>query len=702
MDNDQAVRHLAAFYGVETEYHDMHGKPHQAKPEVLLAVLRAMEAPIDGASEALHALRAVKQQRWRQLVEPVTVVREGAVLQILIRLAHATASATARCQWELEGGGKQVCEVDLDEAPVIQTERLEGITYSVRRLRLPWQVPAGYHHLTVDAAGQQVESLVIAAPEMAYQGDADEPQRRWGVFLPLYALRRDAKQSSGNLSDLQDLVDWAAQQGASYVATLPILAGDVSNDPTPYAPNSQYWWNEFYLDPTQIPEFAAVPEARDLLEAEKRRLLPASSAANRVDYVREENAKREILDALASSFFSGSSDRRKVFEHFCVRYPDIASYARFRAIQESLGADWTRWPVHLRDDIGAHGEMNQTTYERHLYAQWNMQLQIERLAAWAGSQGMSWYLDLPLGSSRAGYDVWRHRDLFALAASGGAPPDAFFSAGQNWSFPPLRPDRLRQSHYDYFIKVLRRQMQHAQILRLDHAMRFERLFWIPSGLDAGQGVYVRYPADEFFAILALESHRTRTRLVGENLGTVPKTLNERLRRHGIDGTYVLQFEVRADDKSPITPVPSACAACLNTHDMPPFSAFFAGLDVDDRLDLELLCQDEAVKADGQRRRLRRCLVDYLHGEGWLPEWTLDPELVLEALLSFLAASPAGSVTVNLEDLWLETRPQNTPGTSTERPNWRRQAKYTLEEIAGHPAVRRILGRVDRLRAGGRQ
>ena len=64
--------------------------------------------------------------------------------------------------------------------------------------------------------------------------------------------------------------------------------------------------------------------------------------------------------------------------------------------------------------------------------------------------------------------------------------------------------------------------------------------------------------------------------------------------------------------------------------------------------------------------------------------------ILAALLKFLARSEAEVVLVNLEDLWLETRPQNTPGTSTERVNWRRKMKLSLEELLANRAVQIFL------------
>ena len=71
--------------------------------------------------------------------------------------------------------------------------------------------------------------------------------------------------------------------------------------------------------------------------------------------------------------------------------------------------------------------------------------------------------------------------------------------------------------------------------------------------------------------------------------------------------------------------------------------------------------------------------------------------MLKAILLFLGASPAEVVLVNLEDLWLETEPQNVPGTHDERPNWRRKARYGLETFSRLPEVTDVLQEIDNIR-----
>ena len=52
----------------------------------------------------------------------------------------------------------------------------------------------------------------------------------------------------------------------------------------------------------------------------------------------------------------------------------------------------------------------------------------------------------------------------------------------------------------------------------------------------------------------------------------------------------------------------------------------------------------------------------------------------------LAASAAQLLVVNLEDMWGEAEPQNLPGTSLEQPNWRRRARYGVDQLDDVPGL----------------
>ena len=174
----------------------------------------------------------------------------------------------------------------------------------------------------------------------------------------------------------------------------------------------------------------------------------------------------------------------------------------------------------------------------HLYAQWQTQLQIKQLADTARKLNIDLYLDMPLGCHPDGYDTWRNKNLFAHDLEIGSPVDATFPNGQNWGFPPLIPHELRESHYQYFIQSLKQVMPYVNILRIDHVMGLHRLYCIPKNFTAKEGAYVRYSAEELYAILSLESHRNQTCIVGENLGTVPQYVNKKLAKHRFYRMYV--------------------------------------------------------------------------------------------------------------------------------------------------------------------
>jgi len=302
------------------------------------------------------------------------------------------------------------------------------------------------------------------------------------------------------------------------------------------------------------------------------------------------------------------------------------------------------------------------------------------------------YADLPIGVHPDGFDPLWARECFALGAHGGSPPDLFFSGGQDWSFPPIHPERIRHYEYRYFIDTVRRAVAHAAYLRVDHVMGLGRLYWIPEGFDAQHGAYVSYRAEELHAIVALESHRSGTVVVGEDLGTVPSEVRIRMAEDRILRSFVLQFE--STPERPLPDPPADVLASWGTHELPRFGSYLWGNDIDERESEGYVSAPEAAAERVERARWRR---SFLQAVG-VPEETDDVStMALQAGLAHLARSDADLVLIDLEELWGEREPQNRPGTGTEAGNWRRRSAYTSEEARHMLELTDFLDEFDLLR-----
>jgi 4-alpha-glucanotransferase len=700
---DQALARLAELYHVEMAYEDATGKRRESSPESLLRVLGVLGAPVAKPADVPDALRQRRQQLWRRRLEPVAVAWDGTDADLTLRMPVGRARATLTCRTDLASGEPREWSAAWDDLPVSGSARVEGLAYESRRLALPGPLPPGYHRLTVAAGGEPCSCLLLSAPTEAYVPTGDGRNKTWGVFLPLYALHTRRSWGAGDFGDMGLLLEWLREGGGGVFASLPLLAAFLEEpfEPSPYSPASRLFWNEFYLDVDAAPEWRRCPEAQALVQATAfRQEVEALRREPLVDYRRQMALKRPVLAELARSFFGAPGDRQEAFLRFLADHPRAEDYARFRAVEERLRRPWPDWPERLRQGDLCAGDFDEEARRYHLYVQWLADEQLAALAERARSSGPGLYLDLPLGVNGASYDVWSERSAFALGMSGGAPPDPVFTGGQNWGFPPLHPDAIRRDGYRYLADCLRRYLRFAGVLRLDHVMGLHRLYWVPDGMPAKDGVYVRYRHEELYAILSLESNRHKTMLVGEDLGTVPPDVRPAMARHGVQRMYVQQYELESEGEERITPIPPGSVASINTHDMPAFTAYWEGLDLQDRRDLGLLTEEVVREEVDKRARVRGNVLTFLRGEGLL-RGDADAAAVLRGLLAYLAGGPDRLALVNVEDLWGETKPQNTPGTTTERSNWRQKARYPLEEWGELPEVRQVVEEIDRLAHGRR-
>jgi 4-alpha-glucanotransferase len=691
MPAPDSLQSLARLYNLQTVYHDGLGELRKAPPEAVLSVLKSLGAPVESLADVPNALRTRHQALWQHGIEPVTVAWQGRPLKIKLRVPIRLAETPVGGEIILENRERVECNFENDQAFI---KEVEGVRYVQRILVRRAPLPLGYHQLHLRIGDLQLESYLFTAPYGAYS--PTEPNgKRWGVFCPLYALRSSHSWGAGDFSDLAGLARFIGELNGDTIATLPMLAGflDEPFNPSPYAPVSRLFWNEFYLDVTKIPELGHCATAQAMLNSgEFRRELESVRTEPLVDYRKVMALKRKVIEELLDYFLSTSSGGRQSFEKFVATEPGLQDYAAFRAKGERERKTWSHWPEADRNGVLDPNGYDERAKSYHLYVQWLCDEQARSLQN-ESDNAAALYLDFPLGVNRDGYDVWRERDLFALRASGGAPPDGLFIKGQNWGFPPFHPGAIRRQGYRYYRECLRHHMAHASMLRIDHVMGLHRAFWVPEGFSAADGLYVHNRAAEYYAVLSLESHRHQVQIVGENLGTVPPYVTEALARHKILGMHVGQFGVGTDPAKALDPVPPNTVASLNTHDTPTFMSFWTGADIDDRLALGLLNHEQAQQEHDYRAAQCDALVGYLRFAGRLGD-DASPCAVLKAWLSFLASGSEEFLLVNLQDLWLEIEPQNVPGTWQERPNWQRKARHSLEEIRTVPEL------VDLLRSIG--
>jgi 4-alpha-glucanotransferase len=688
---------------VLTSYEDVNKRQRQASVDSLLALLRSLGVDIDSPHQAGQALQERRRNRLLRGVEPVLVAWDGRLNPISVSLPR---HGRGRVSYEIISEDGLRLASGTAEVESLAPERAlrdgdVGEEFVTRRLSIDARLPHGYHRLHLSAGGREFESSIISAPTHSYlqlHPDGVHVCHRWSVFLPLFALRTEHDWGAGDFRSLSELAQWTGQHGGGAVGTLPLLAASLDEpfEPSPYRPISRQFWNELYVDVEAIPDLRTNERARQLVESSAfRGEIGALRRSATVDYRRLMQLKRRALQVLADEFFEERPTRFGAFESFLERQPEVQDYASFRAVLDRQRSDWRTWPASMHGQM-SEGDVDPANLRYHQYAQWIAAEQLQSLEDRARTAGSGLYLDLPVGVDPAGYDTWRRPGDYITGATTGAPPDTFFTRGQDWGLPPFHPENIRQDGYQQLRQVLAANMRYARYLRIDHAMGWHRLYAIPQGLIATEGTYIRYEADEIYAVASLESHRHQCTLLAENLGTVPPEVYERLKRHRIGAMWVAPYELEPTRRHGFNRPRELSVASLNTHDMPPAAAWWRGEDIADRQDLGLISDEEAASERNDRLHATQVLNEFLRTTGALPLGEEEGVPVL-ALLRSIAASDAQLALVNLEDLWQETRPQNVPGTLHERPNWMRKARHSLEEFTRMPEVLDALDQVNALR-----
>ena len=621
---DEELQYLSTRAGIANEWWEVDGTHHRVTPDTQRALLNAMGLACGSDDDVATSLK--------QLAKPGPIVIRSDILAEVLPAGERRRRLTL----EAESGEARVLDVPPGE-PL--------------RLALP---PGRYRLRSTEGDG--AERTVLASPGQCHlPEDLADGGRVFGLAAHLYALRHEGSEGIGDFETLCRFGDLTHRIGGRYAGLNPLhhLFPSDRSRASPYQPSDRHYIDPLYISIEQLLEQHSLPGTARLAQDE-RAGFARLEALSHVDFDAVWTAKSRILEQ-AFREFGGRGE----YEAF-IKAGGVAleEHGRFEAFR--MGEEPTPQRIAYRG-----------------FLQWLAEAQLARATA----QG-NLYRDLALGCAFAGGEIAANPSAFASGVSIGAPPDPFSAAGQVWNLPPFSPIALEREGMEPMRRVIAANMRHAAALRIDHVLGFGRQFWVPRDAEGRDGAYVRFPLDALIAVTAIESQRQKCLVVGEDLGTVPDGLREQLAAANILSYRVLWFERDGTGFIPPERYPARALACLASHDLPTFSGWRAGRDIEIARQIGHIPETDLAEKHATRKAEIAAL-DTLSGAE-------SEEAASAAAHRLVARAPSSIMLVQADDLAGERDPLNVPGTDREWPNWRRRVGVPVEALADAPGAQAII------------
>jgi len=224
-------------------------------------------------------------------------------------------------------------------------------------------------------------------------------------------------------------------------------------------------------------------------------------------------------------------------------------------------------------------------------------------------------------------------------------------------------------------------MRHAGAIRLDHVLGLKRVYMVPHGKKASEGVYVNFPFEQLLRVVAEESVKYRCSVIGEDLGTVPEGFRDTTAKWGLWSYRVMLFERQDDGRfKPPEWYPAEALATFNTHDLPSFAGWMDSHDLDVKHKLGIDPGETHEAREQAQSQLRAAMHD--RAQGFAPD-------DLAAVAKYLGQTPCRLVAMALDDILGDREQINIPGTIGEHPNWRRKLPQTLDTLSENEQFKRV-------------
>ena len=575
---------------------------------------------------------------------------------------------------------------------------------------------AGYHRLLFDSTSV---TLAIAPPrcygiaDALHRAEAADVPRLWALGAQLYSLRRRGDGGIGDFGGLSQLARSAAAHGASALAISPVHAM-FSADPhrfSPYGPSSRLFLNALHIDPGAVLGEDACAAAIAELGGDVPQQLARLEQLDLIDWPDAATLRLRLLRHLFE-MYRRRGDHREFDAFRAEAGSALRDHANFEALHawrlaHGESGDWRRWPAALCEPgapgVAAFARDHEQEVTFHEFLQWQAARGMAGAQRAAREAGMPIGLiaDLAVGADNGGSQAWSRQQEIINGLSVGAPPDPLNARGQAWGLGAFSPHAMKAGGFRAYIEMLRATFAYAGGARIDHVLGLSRLWLVPDGGSPDQGAYLRYPMQDLLRLIALESWRHRSIVIGEDLGTVPPGFDDQLARAGLLGIRVLLFQRHGSRFLSPSEWPDTAIATTTTHDLPTLAGWWEGRDIAWRSRLDLLetgqNEQQACEARAhERSALWQALKDAGCASGELPD-SRAAAAPLDAMIGFVGATPAPLAVLPLEDaLGLPEQP-NLPGTVDSHPNWRRRLPGSVDGLLDRPDAARRLALLDRIR-----
>ncbi len=727
--SNQVLQKLVEMRGIESNYVDAWGKPATIADSSKAKLLHALGYETENEAAVLEQVKHDTAAYWQSVLDPVQVLRQSQRIHFTVRLPIELVNDSYTLLLTTESGKQFSQDLVPVDTQLINVAEIDEVEYQEYAVAFDHALEDGYHtlQLLVEGDDEPVGQMrIIMAPDACYMPEqVAKGKKAWGLSVQLYCVRSENNWGIGDFSDLSRLVKDAADTGADFIGLNPIHALYPANPDacSPYGPSSRRWLNYLYLDVTRLegydhPDVQALVNAPDFCEK-----LDLVRRKEYVDYAGVAELKLKVLTALfevyQKTYLASKTPQREAFAEFVSQGGEsldmLAVYDVMQEHLKDLGEPSWGWPVfpdkfkeYHKPEVAKFARKNKQRVQFYQFLQWQAALQLEEANQVAVNAGMTigLYRDLAVGVSEGSAEIWGNKDLYCVDASVGAPPDVLGPLGQNWGLPPMDPKRLYEQAYQPIVDLFSSNMASAGALRIDHVMALLRLWWVPKGDHARDGGYVYYPVDDLLGILALESHRNKSLVIGEDLGTVPEEIRGKLADNGIYSYRVFFFE-QAEDGGFFSPshYPVQSMSTLTTHDMPTLIGYWHCLDLELGKSLGLYPTDEILETlYTSRHEDKQEILNSLHGHHSVGEdvghdvnYTGMNQALNFGLQTHMATGSSALLSLQLED-WLQMdKPVNIPGTFDEYPNWRRKLSRNLEDIFSDDDILHLANRLTQAR-----